>query len=90
MVPGALALLRPPARMIYLRVAPEVAILRMGRRRAVRPLLHVPDPLAALRQLLAAREAAYRTADHVVDTDLVSLEELTEVVTRLVLEFGDA
>lgn len=82
-IPGAMALLRPPARMIYLRVRPDVALLRMGQERRARPLLENADPLAAIRRLLAAREGAYLSADHVVDVDDVGIEELTAYLARL-------
>jgi shikimate kinase len=82
-VPGALALLRPPARMIYLRATPGVALERMGAERASRPLLRLADPLAELGRLLAAREAFYRLADHVVDVDHVDLQEVISFVSQL-------
>lgn len=82
-LPGAVALLRPPARMIYLRVRPDVALLRMGSERRSRPLLEDADPLAAIGRLLGAREAAYLSADHVVDVDDVGIEELTAYLARL-------
>ncbi len=83
MVPGAAALLRPPARMIYLRVRPAVAIRRLARARRVRPLLATADPLATLMKLLAEREPAYLSADHVVDADLVKTQELISSIARL-------
>ncbi len=88
-VPGALALLRPPARMIYLRVTPEVAILRMGKRMAVRPLLTTADPAAELARLLSEREAAYSLADWVIDANVVGVEALADALARLVLGSAD-
>lgn len=82
-VPGALALLRPPARMIYLRVAPEVAILRIGKSRRRRPLLETPEPVEALRRLAEEREQAYSQADYVIDTDVVDVESLAVQIARL-------
>jgi shikimate kinase len=82
-VPGALALLRPPARMIYLRVAPNVAIRRMGSGRSARPLLQSPDPAAELARLLSRREPLYLLADRVVDVDLLGLQGVTDVVYNL-------
>jgi shikimate kinase len=82
-VPGALSVLRPPARMIYLRTRPEVALGRMGAGKAARPLLQAPDPLAELGRLLAKREPSYRLADHVVDVDIVDLQEVIAIVSRL-------
>ena len=83
MIPGALGLLRPPGRMIYLRVRPEVALRRLERSRHVRPLLQVPEPLAELRRLLAERESAYQLADLVLDTDLIGTQELIGCIARL-------
>ena len=82
-VPGALELLRPPARMIYLRASPDVALLRMGPGRAGRPLLTTAEPLATLQRLLEAREPLYRLADDVVDVNLIAVEEVTDIVVRL-------
>lgn len=82
-VPGAVALLRPPGRMIYLRVRPDVALLRMGRRRALRPLLQTENPRAELARLLRAREPAYLTADHVVDVDRLGIKRVIALVSSL-------
>jgi shikimate kinase len=83
MIPGALELVRPPARMIYLKVRPEIALRRLERSRHIRPLLRVPDPLAELRRLLAERESAYLRADLVLDTDLIGRNELIGCIARL-------
>ncbi|MDQ2931106.1 MAG: shikimate kinase [Gemmatimonadota bacterium] len=84
-IPGAAALLRPPARMIYLRVKAEVAIGRILRGRRIRPLLQTADPLDALRKLLAEREAGYLEADHVVDVEVVKSQQLIATIARLAL-----
>lgn len=80
---GALALLRPPARMIYLKVAPEVALQRMGRKRSRRPLLSRPDPLAELQRLLSIREPYYIMADYVVSVEALRPQQVIETVARL-------
>lgn len=82
-IPGALALLRPPAVMVYLRASPEVVLSRMGRSSLQRPLLHAPDPLAELRRLLADREPSYTSADHVLDVEHIDLQEVIALVGRL-------
>ncbi len=84
-IPGAAALLRPPARMIYLRVKAEVAIGRILRGRRIRPLLQTADPLETLRKLLAEREAGYLEADHVIDVEVVKSQQLIATITRLAL-----
>ncbi|MBA2684911.1 MAG: shikimate kinase [Gemmatimonadaceae bacterium] len=84
-IPGATALLRPPARMIYLRVKAEVAIGRILRGRRIRPLLQTADPLETLRKLLAEREAGYLEADHVIDVEVVKSQHLIATIARLAL-----
>lgn len=81
--PGALALLRPPGRLIYLRASPDVALVRMGRSLVQRPLLRTADPLAELRGLLAAREREYLAADHVLDVDVLDLQQVVVELARL-------
>jgi shikimate kinase len=79
--PDTVSLIRPPARMIYLRVRPRTALNRMGRSVATRPLLGRPNPAAELERLLVMRRAAYESADVVVDVERVAI---TEVVRRIV------
>lgn len=83
MVPGARALLGGEGRIIYLRVTPETALRRMGCGVANRPLLAGPHPLAVLRGLLAEREPVYLTADCVLDTEGVGVQQLARAVAEL-------
>ncbi len=83
-VPGVVALLRPPARIIHLLVRPETAYRRLGAGRLERPLLAVPDPLAVLRRLGAERAEVYAGADFVVDTDRLDLQQVVHRVAELV------
>ncbi|MGH7625324.1 MAG: shikimate kinase [Gemmatimonadaceae bacterium] len=84
MVPGALAMLRPPGRVIYLRTTPAVAYRRMGAGHRSRPLLAAADPLHELSALLAARERSYLSADFVVDVELLDLQDVITMVARFV------
>jgi shikimate kinase len=79
--PDTVALIRPPGRMIYLRIRPRTAIARMGRSVAGRPLLGRPDPVAELERLLSERRSAYESSDYVVDVERVAI---SEVVRRIV------
>lgn len=79
--PDTVALIRPPARMIYLRVRPRTALNRMGRSVATRPLLGRPNPGAELERLLGERRGAYESSDVVVDVERVAI---SEVVRRIV------
>jgi shikimate kinase len=83
--PQVVGLIRPPARLIYLRVRPETALERLGAERSTRPLLMRPDPLGEIRRLLDARKAAYESADHVIEAELLSIEEVIKRVSSLAL-----
>jgi shikimate kinase len=72
------ALLCPPARLIYLKVTPEVAMDRMGAAAAGRPLLNRPDPRGELERLLEARRPRYEAAELVVSVDRLDAQRVTE------------
>jgi shikimate kinase len=79
--PETVAIIRPPSRMVYLRIRPRTAINRMGRSVAGRPLLSRPNPVAELERLLQQRRSAYESADYVVDVERVAI---AEVVRRII------
>lgn len=81
--PDVVSLVRPPSRLIYLRVHPETALKRLGPMRAMRPLLARPDPRAELERLFEARKVAYEAADHVINTELYNLQRVIEKVIEL-------
>ena len=83
--PDVVGMLRPPARLIYLRVKPETALQRLGSERSTRPLLMRPDPLGEIRRLLDARKKAYESADHVIEAELLDVEEVIKRVSSLAL-----
>jgi shikimate kinase len=87
-IPGAIAVLRPPALIIYLRLRPETALRRVSLAGRRRPLLEVPDPLSAVRGMLEAREPFYGLADRVVDVELISLQGVIAQVASLAEEAG--
>jgi len=74
---------RPPAKLIYLKVRPETALARLGAQRAARPLLSRPDPLGELKRLLAEREILYGTADHVVNAEVLDIQHLVQKLAEL-------
>jgi shikimate kinase len=82
--PDTVALIRPPSRMIYLRLRPRTAIARMGRSVAGRPLLSRPDPVAELEKLYRERRPAYESADYVVDVERVAISEVVRRVLAAV------
>ena len=76
--PDTVGLLRPPARLVYLKISPAGALRRMGRKVAGRPLLLRPDPGGELERLLAARGAVYESADLVVDVENIDSQRVTD------------
>lgn len=78
-----LALLRPPAIAVYLKVRPEVAVARMGAAAADRPLLRRADPAGEVRRLLETRESLYLKSNHTVSTDKMTLAEVVGSIVAL-------
>lgn len=82
-VPENLASLKTHALVVCLWASPETIYARV-REHSHRPLLQADDPLAKIRELLAAREPYYRQADVLVSTELRSARE---VATQVVHQF---
>lgn len=84
MRPDTVALLRPPAMFIYLRVTPATALKRLGAAAAGRPLLVRPNPMAELEKLLVTRAAAFETADLVIDVERLDAQGVAhQIASRL-------
>lgn len=81
--PGCEALLRPPARIIHLRVGVRSALHRLEGSGEVRPLLAVPDPARALAALESRRAEAYARADLELNTEVLSPQAVVEELARL-------
>jgi shikimate kinase len=79
---GAVALLKPPARLIYLRVRPETALKRLGTAAGGRPLLSRPDAPAEMQKLFEERRALYQSADIEIGAELVDPQQVTEEILR--------
>jgi shikimate kinase len=86
----ALTILRPRAKLIYLKVKPETALKRMGASRTSRPILVRPDPLGELRRLLVERGGAYDRADEVIDTERMTAQQVIARVAALAPRRGAA
>ncbi|MGH7695793.1 MAG: shikimate kinase [Gemmatimonadaceae bacterium] len=74
--------LRSHAWLVYLKVSPAAAAARLGRSASKRPLLAGEDPVVALGRLLAGRRALYESADQSVDTEVIDMQDVTEVVAE--------
>lgn len=79
-----ISLLRPPAHLVHLQVTPETALRRLGRERTARPLLDGDDPAGALAALEIARRDAYGSADWVIDTELLTVQRVIDIIVELV------
>jgi shikimate kinase len=76
-----MAILRPPAKMVYLRVRPETAIKRLGGAGG-RPLLNHPDPLGELKKLLEQRAKAYVSADIEIATETLTPQQVVSQIAE--------
>ena len=79
---SSVELLRSAGRIIYLRASPEAVAKRL-RRVETRPLLAGRDPVVALRELYAKRQALYETADMVLDTEKLARQQLIAKLVEL-------
>jgi shikimate kinase len=77
------ALLHDRAKFVWLKVRPEIAIARIRDDPRVRPLLARPDPVRELHKLLEQREALYAQAEHLINTEMVTVEQAAERVAAL-------
>ena len=87
-VPESVAILRPTAHLLYLKVEPETALKRLGWGASRRPLLagNPSGPEQALRELFERRRAAYEAADLVVETEHLTRQQVTNVILELARE----
>jgi shikimate kinase len=82
--PQVVALIRPPAKLVYLRVRPETAIQRLRGVMGGRPLLNRPDPLGEMNKLFEARRAMYQSADFEIGTELKTAQQVTDEIVAKV------
>ncbi len=81
--PEVVPLVRPPGRIIHLRISPAAALRRLDRSRVVRPLLKSDDPLAALDRLWTSRAELYAQADFEIDVEAVDSQQVVKQVVAL-------
>ena len=82
-IPGAMELLRPPSRIVHLRVSPAAALKRLARARIARPLLEVDDPLRKMTSIWESRASLYGRADLEVNVELVDSQQVINTVVAL-------
>jgi shikimate kinase len=83
--PTVVALIRPPAGMVYLRVRPEMALKRLAGEQGSRPLLNRPDPLAELNKILEARKLLFQKADLEIGTEMLTPQQVAD---QIAAKFG--
>jgi len=83
--PGSLESVAGTAMTVYLETSVDTAVRRLSGG-ATRPLLAVPDPLAQLRDLFAARKPCYERCDHQISTDGKTAAQVASEVTELALK----
>ncbi len=81
-------LVRKRTRLVWLRVSPEAAIRRMGGNRSGRPLLMKGDPEAVLGRLGAERERFYASSDAVINTEVLTQQEVVLQIGQLASLWG--
>jgi len=80
---GAADLLRPPARLVHLRITPAEALRRLARSRIVRPLLAGPHPLATIERLWTSRASLYGQSDLEIDVELNDSQRVIDLIVAL-------
>jgi shikimate kinase len=80
--PETVALIRPPAVMVYLRLRPETALRRLAGAATARPLLNRPDPLGEMARLFEARKDKYQKADIEVSAEIHTPEQVMQEIAQ--------
>ena len=82
-IPGVMSLVRPPGRIIHLRISPEGALRRLSRARVVRPLLRSADPATVMRDLWNKRAGLYEQADLELDVEVLDSQQVVKEIIAL-------
>ena len=78
---GMMELLKSKGKVICLWASPET-LLQRTETDQTRPLLQVTDPLLQLQKLISQRESRYREADHIINTDELTVNEVVQAITK--------
>lgn len=81
-------LVRDRVRLVWLRVSPAAAIRRMGGNRSARPLLMKGEPEPILARLEAERERFYAGSDAVVNTKVLTQQQVVLQIAQLASFWG--
>jgi shikimate kinase len=78
--PVLVELLPAGAVLVWLKVAPQIALTRLRASGVTRPLLQVDDALARVQQLLDQRSSLYQQADVSFETDGYDPHDVAEMI----------
>jgi shikimate kinase len=81
-----LDVLPPGVLMVWLKVEPSTALVRLRASGVTRPLLQVDDALVRLEQLLADRNHLYQRADVSFDTDERDPQDVAETIYQWLIK----
>jgi shikimate kinase len=80
---GVMALLRPPGRIVHLRVSPAEALRRLLRSRVPRPLLRQANPSVVIERLWEQRRGLYKEADLELDVENLTSQQVMDSIVAL-------
>lgn len=86
--PATVALVRNRTKLVWLRVTAGEAERRLAGNKSSRPLLMNADPGVILARLAAERQNFYEASDAVIDTEVVTLQQVTKQVVELATFWG--
>lgn len=81
--PGVVQLLRPPGRLVHLRISAAVAVRRLSKARVARPLLAGPDRADIMERLWLARAHLYGQADREIDVEVNDSQRVMNILVAL-------
>ena len=85
---ATVSLLRPPARIIHLKVKVSTALTRLGPEVSRRPLLAGPAVESRFKALAAARMPLYSRADAEIETENLTPQQVADFGLRLASTWG--
>ena len=80
---GVVELVRPPGRLIHLRISPDAALRRLSRSRVVRPLLKGVDPRSTIHQIWVSRAHLYAQSDLDVNVEVLDSQQVVDKIVAL-------
>ncbi|MFN8581750.1 MAG: shikimate kinase [Gemmatimonadaceae bacterium] len=86
--PENTAIVAGRALVVYLKASPAVALRRAEQDETIRPLLVGSNPEARIAALFERRSALYDAADHTIDTEVLTTEEVVKALMELILRPG--